>query len=176
MASARTFIDSHMYSWETEFEDHTIQVTSERATLDAARGAQTPPTGATIPIFCFETPADLAAGSCPWEFAQRFLQHEWRLQHQNHTYPADMLFAGSVSCLSLQTMRLYYEDSPRHPGAPLLWSNAGRVDFPLAGGRRAASDPLSLDLSSVFVIFSFMGFMSDLRSERRRRDRGNPQP
>ncbi|RAH77614.1 hypothetical protein BO86DRAFT_403613 [Aspergillus japonicus CBS 114.51] len=176
MASAPTFIASHLYHWETEFEGHAIQVSSERKTLDAARGDQTLLTGNIIPIFCFETPADLAAGSCPWEFAQRFLQHEWRLQRQNHTYPADMLFAGSVSSLSLQTMRLYYEESPRQPGAPLLWSKEGRADFPLAGGMRAASDTLSVDLSSMFVIFSFMGFMIDLRSKRRRGDGANPQP
>ncbi|PYI32517.1 hypothetical protein BP00DRAFT_445551 [Aspergillus indologenus CBS 114.80] len=103
-----------METWQTEFEGHTITVHTDAVFTDSRGSGPTDPVtwtrtttvGAELDVsvngnvvqgptvLAFNLPADLAD---PWEFAARFLQHEWRAQRQNHTnsYPPEMLFGAS---------------------------------------------------------------------------------
>ncbi|RAH70330.1 uncharacterized protein BO66DRAFT_438332 [Aspergillus aculeatinus CBS 121060] len=148
-------------TWQTEFEGHTISVHTAKDTLTAARGLQTSQTGPgtrrKLPaILSFNVPADLAGGD-PWGFAARFLQHEWRTQRQNHTYPPEPILAGVATFDPLQKARFFHEASPDPQDPPVLWTGRnGQTEFP------AASSPA--DVSFVQII---LDFMMDLLSENR---------
>ncbi|PYI16284.1 hypothetical protein BO99DRAFT_445475 [Aspergillus violaceofuscus CBS 115571] len=127
-----------METWQTEFEGHTITVhtnavyTNSRGSGPADPITWTRTTTVTAElnmsvnenviqgptVLAFNLPADLAD---PWEFAARFLQHEWRTQRQNHTYPPDVIFAGAAKSNPLQEARYFNEASPDSQDPPVLF-------------------------------------------------------
>ncbi|OJK01741.1 hypothetical protein ASPACDRAFT_59392 [Aspergillus aculeatus ATCC 16872] len=140
-------------TWQTEFEGHTITIHTSKDTLTAARSLQTRQAAAGIrhklpPILSFNVPADLADDD-PWGFAARFLQHEWRSQRQNHSYPTDIILAGVATFDPLQQARFFHEASPDSQDPPVLWTGKhGWTEFP------AASSPT--DVAFLQVTLDFM--------------------
>ncbi|PYH82654.1 hypothetical protein BO82DRAFT_364048 [Aspergillus uvarum CBS 121591] len=140
-------------TWQTEFEGHKITIHASKDILRGVRGLQTSPAAATgirnklPPILSFNVPADLADD--PWDFAARFLQHEWRTQRQNHTYPLDVIFAGVATSDQLHRARFFHEGLPGHQGPPVLCTGKhGQTEF------LAASSPT--DVAFVQITLDFM--------------------
>ncbi|PYI32518.1 hypothetical protein BP00DRAFT_414699 [Aspergillus indologenus CBS 114.80] len=113
-------------TWETEFEGHTISIFSDKDLLAAARSLQTSQDRMPL-IFSFIVPADVADDDT-WGFVARLLQHEWRTQRQNHTYPPDVIFAGAAKSNPLQEARYFNEASPDSQDPPVLFRREGRLN------------------------------------------------